>query len=168
MGPVFKRLRNMAAAILILAVLAAVASLIAQPKRLGSLVDSIRAARFLLRNLSTRPASASIRETTLRTAAGTSYDLYTPAGTIRKTVLLVTGLTTLCERDERIVNFARAGRVRGQNRGSSSAANLLRPFFGRRHNRDQRRGGGFEPGRSRKNRGGGLQRGREPGAERGG
>ena len=64
-----------------------------------------RAAWTLARLPASRPAS--VRESRCTTVSGTEYDLYEPR-VAKRALLVVHGLTTTGERDERIIAFARA------------------------------------------------------------
>jgi pimeloyl-ACP methyl ester carboxylesterase len=80
-------------------------------KRFTAVKCGLQAARLLLRNMSQVPSGVSnprFNESTQKTNAGTRYDLYTPEGHIIRTVIIISGLTILGEKDPRVINFARA------------------------------------------------------------
>lgn len=80
-------------------------------ERFAALKRGLQAARLLLRNMSQVPGGESnprLNERTQTTHAGTQYDLYNPVGPIIRTIILISGLTILGEKDPRVINFSRA------------------------------------------------------------
>jgi len=79
--------------------------------RAGNFKNSVRAAKFLLLNFKTQAPGGKGRpfeESGKTTKAGTKYDLYEPKAKVKKTVVVVTGLTLLGAKDPRVVNFCRS------------------------------------------------------------
>jgi len=77
----------------------------------GSLVRGLRAAAFLIRNMTDRSSGACNpwpRESRLHTETGIEYDLYEPVRNAIRTVIAVSGFTLKGEREDRLVNFCRA------------------------------------------------------------
>jgi len=77
----------------------------------GNFKNSASAAKVLLLNFETQAPGGKGRpfqEFSRTTKSGARYDLYEPDKNIRKTVVVVTGLTLLGARDPRVVNFCRS------------------------------------------------------------
>ena len=73
--------------------------------------NTVSAAKILLLNFKTQAPGGRGRpfeETGRTTKAGTNYDLYEPKEKVKKTVVVVTGLTLLGAKDPRILNFCRS------------------------------------------------------------
>jgi hypothetical protein len=106
------RLEKYCAVFLITAITALVSVGCSKDKsRSGNFMNSISTAKFLLLNFKTQAPGGKDQpfvETDQTTQAGTRYDLYEPKAKVKKTVVVVTGLTLLGAKDPRVVNFCRS------------------------------------------------------------